>query len=148
MDFSDTLNDLGYLLVPSASSRETIASSLSHAVLAIIDVGKLLLGAKAALSHGGFEAMVDSDKVPFGVRTAQRLMAIAEHSILSNTTHASLLPPAWMTVYELTRAPAQALTLWLTDGTIHPGLERACKPFKPLVGAEGFEPPATKRTAV
>ena len=47
--------------------------------------------------------MVESDKVPFGVRTAQFLMAIAEHSILSNTKHASLLPPSWMTVYELTK---------------------------------------------
>jgi hypothetical protein len=29
-----------------------------------------------------------------------------------------------MTVYELTKAPDDALTGWLTDGTVHPELQR------------------------
>ena len=71
-------------LVSSDDFVSAIAQRWQDSVLAIIDVGKLLLGAKAALPHGEFGAMVESDKVPFGVRTAQRLMMIAEHSILAN----------------------------------------------------------------
>ena len=51
-------------------------------------------------------------------------MAVANHSILSNRNHGADLPPSWRTVYELTRAPDEAITLWLTDGTIHPEMER------------------------
>ena len=91
-------------------------------VRGIINIGKLLLGAKAALPHGEFGAMVES--VPFGMRTAQLLMVIAEHSILSNTNHGSLLPPSWRAIYELTKAPDPTLMLWLTDGTIHPEMQR------------------------
>ena len=51
---------------------------------------------------GIFEAMVEDD-LPFGKRTAQRLMAIASDQRLSNTTHVSLLPASWQTLYELTK---------------------------------------------
>ena len=54
---------------------------------------------------------------------AQRLMTIAEHSILSNVNHGACLPPSWMTVYELTRAPDEPLVVWLENGTIHPEME-------------------------
>lgn len=110
-------------------TKADFAAAISHrwhdSVVAIIDVGKLLLEAKATLPHGEFGPMIKSDKVPFGVRTAQFLMAIAEHSILSNTKHASLLPPSWMTVYELTRLPDEPLREMLSNGTIHPDIQRS-----------------------
>ena len=34
------------------------------------------------------------DRLPFGESTARRLMAIANHSILSKAAHAQLLPPS------------------------------------------------------
>ena len=110
-------------LVSSDDFASAIAQCWQDSVLAIIDVGKLLLGAKAALDHGEFVPMIEND-LPFGRRTAHRLMAIAEHSILSNGTHVSHLPPSWGTVYELTRAPDPILRGWLTDGTIHTEMER------------------------
>ena len=111
-------------LVSSDDFASAIAERWQDSVLAIIDVGKLLLGAKAALDHGEFGPMVKSDKVLFGWFTANRLMAIAEHSILSNSTHGRNLPSHWRTVYELTKAPDEAIRGWLTDGTIHPEMER------------------------
>ena len=54
------------------------------------------------LPRGEFLAMVASE-LPFGDRTARRLMAIARHPRISNRTHASLLPPSWMTLFELTK---------------------------------------------
>ncbi len=78
-------------LVSSDDFASAIAQCWQDSVLAIIDVGKLLLGAKAALDHGEFVPMIEND-LPFGRRTAHRLMAIAEHSILSNGTCVPFTP--------------------------------------------------------
>ena len=119
--------------VPAIDKRElvnaddfafAIARRWQDSVLAIIDVGKLLLGAKAALDHGGFIPMVDSNKVPFKRHTALQLMKVAEHAILVDVNHGQHLPPSWRTLYELTRAPDEAIRGWLTDGTIHPEMQR------------------------
>ncbi len=100
---------------------DAIAERWQDSVLAIIDVGKLLLGAKHALPHGEFGPMIESDRVPFGERTARRLMAIAGHLLLADRTHASDLPPSWMTVYELTKVPDDALGGW------HLGTDPLCE---------------------
>jgi len=47
----------------------------------------------------------DKPLLPFGARTAQRLMGISKQPLLTNPTHASDLPPSWMTLYELTKLP-------------------------------------------
>ena len=49
---------------------------------------------KANLAHGEFTAMIDSD-LPFSPRTAQRLMAVAQHAVIANPTHGSPLPASW-----------------------------------------------------
>jgi hypothetical protein len=51
-------------------------------------------------------------------------MAIAQHPILANRTHGSVLPPSWRTLYELTKVPDSELQRALEDGRVHPGLER------------------------
>src|ERR1700687_4337025 len=54
----------------------------------IIETEKRLLAAKKALDRGDFISMIRSDEaLPFNERTAQRLMKIAEHPVLSNATH-------------------------------------------------------------
>ena len=112
-------------LTTAGDFASAIAQRWQDSVVAIIDVGKLLWRAKATLPHGDFGPMVESNKVPFEMRTAQRLMAIAEHSILSNTTHVSHLPVSYGTLYQLTRAPDENLEAWLEDGTVHPEMERS-----------------------
>jgi hypothetical protein len=44
------------------------------------------------------------DALPFNERTAQRLMKISEHPVLTNTTHESHLPTSWTTLYEPSKA--------------------------------------------
>ena len=87
-----------------------ISAAWRASIEAIFECGRLLIAAKDALDHGEFTKMVERD-LPFGKRTAQRLMAIARDTRLTNPTHASLLPQSWMTLYELTRlsddAPAR-----------------------------------------
>ncbi len=43
------------------------------------------------------------DQLPFGARAAQMLMKIASTLTLANPKHASLLPPSWGTLYDLSR---------------------------------------------
>jgi hypothetical protein len=89
----------------------------------IIETGQRLIDAKNELEHGSFESMVQM-KLPFAPRTAQALMAIAKHPVLSNPHHGALLPPSWRTLDELTRVPVPLLTAKIKDGTITSKLER------------------------
>ena len=111
-------------LVSADDFADAISARWQESVLAIIDVGKLLLGAKHTLPHGEFGPMIEGDKVPFGWNAANRLMAIAGHSLLSNCEHVHNLPSSWGTLYQLTKAPDEVLGGWLADGTIHPEIQR------------------------
>jgi N6-adenosine-specific RNA methylase IME4 len=90
----------------------------------ILGAGRLLIEAKAALPHGEFEAMVETE-LPFGPRTARRLMAIANDERLANRTHASVLPPSWMTLYEFTKLNDEQFGAALEQGVIRPDMQRA-----------------------
>ena len=57
-------------LVTAGDFAAAIGRRWQDTVVAIIDIEKLLLGAKDALPRGEFGPMVESDKVPFGMRTA------------------------------------------------------------------------------
>ena len=61
---------------------------------------------------------------PFGQRTAEMLMAIANHPILSNPKFVSNLPPSWGTLYEMTRLPEQELETLIENGTINADIRR------------------------
>jgi hypothetical protein len=90
-------------------------------VASIIERGRVLIEAKEELAHGSFEATI---KRHFDIRTAQCLMKITRHPVLSNANHGSLLPPSWRTLYELTKLPDDVLLAKLKDGTISPKFER------------------------
>lgn len=97
---------------------DRICAQLGKSVEAIIEVGRLLVKAKADLEHGEWLRMFESNFVPFGIRSAQMLMAIAEHSALTNTKHVSYLPPSWGSLYLLTKVEPKRLTAAFRDGTI------------------------------
>ena len=92
-----------------------ISAAWRASIEAIFECGRLLIAAKDALDHGEFTKMVERD-LPFGKRTAQRLMAIARDTRLTNPTHASLLPQSWMTLYELTRLSDDYFATAIADG--------------------------------
>jgi hypothetical protein len=97
---------------------ETISTAWQKTAQGIFDTGTALMRANEELDPQVFQAL----RLPFGARTKQRLMRIAENGVLA--THVSLLPPSWGTLYELTKIPADVLLVLLEDGSIHPGLER------------------------
>jgi N6-adenosine-specific RNA methylase IME4 len=110
-------------LITAADYAEAIEGCWRRSIEAYIEAGALLIRAKQALPHGEFQAMVD-ENLPFGARTAQRLMAIAGDERLTNPTRVSLLPASWGSAYELTRFDDDALDTHFRDGTIRPEMER------------------------
>jgi hypothetical protein len=103
---------------------DQITVQLGRTVESIIEVGRLLIASKKGLPHGEFGRMFTDNLVPFGQRTADRLMAIAANPVLSNSTHGSNLPPSWRTLYELTKVDQPKLKAALKDGLITPDLKR------------------------
>lgn len=77
---------------------------------------------------------------------AQRLKAIAEHPIIANTKHVSLLPSCWGTLYELTKLPNDMFMAKLKNGSIHPKLER--KHARALRRPEGKRNQATRKELI
>jgi hypothetical protein len=103
------------------SYAEQITATWQKAVHSIIDTGRLLIQAKKDF-RGEFQTMIKA--MPFGPRTAQRLMAIADHPVLSNPTHVSHLPASWGTLYRMTEVPEDELERMLANGKINADTER------------------------
>ena len=100
-----------------------IRKAWQKGVESILETGRLLIEAKDRLSHGEFGDMIQL-KLPFSRSTAFRLMAIAEHPVISNVAHAQHLPPSWMTLYELTKLPNEVIIDALKQKAITAGTER------------------------
>ena len=93
-------------------------------------MGKLLIEAKEKLEHGLFTTMIKS-KLPFGPRTAEMLMRIAENPILSNPKYSSDLPPMWFSLYRLSQMTEQDLEFLLDRASIR--ADMTCKQVEELV---------------
>lgn len=100
-----------------------ITTAWGDAIMAIFEVGRHLTDAKAALDHGAFTDMIESD-LPFGARAAQMLMKIAADERITNPKHVSHLPPQWGALYQLTRVTDDTFDEAIGDGRIHAGMER------------------------
>ena len=88
---------------------------------AVFELGELLRDAKGTLPHGQFERMVSS-KLPFSMRTAQRLMAISRCEYLRE--HRDRLPPCWGTLNTLTKLAQPAFYEALQAGKINTDMTR------------------------
>lgn len=102
---------------------ERINGSWRRSRDAVFETGRQLIEAKAALPHGEFQMMVESD-LDFAPSTARRLMAIASDERLSKRAHVNVLPTSWGTLYELTKLDNATLERLIDDGTIRPDMPR------------------------
>jgi hypothetical protein len=130
-----SLRELAPLL--DSAAAQTWATKLNQlggkAVEAVFALGRALIEAKddPAIPHGDWERMFTghpdavAEPVRFSIRTAQCLMCIASHPLLSKAQHVALLPPSWGTLDELTRVPAAVLEAALEDGRIRPDMKRS-----------------------
>lgn len=124
-----SIEDRRIVITPDTAEPEwqhwakRIHGSWQKAVESIIETGKLLIEAKAELDHGEFTRMIE-DRLPFGPRTAERLMAIAEHPVIGNPTQWVAFPPSWRTLSELATLPAPIVEARIKDGSINPAMQR------------------------
>jgi hypothetical protein len=100
-----------------------IRATWAKTIAAIIETGKQLNAAKADLPHGEFQYLVHNE-TPFHWSTADRLMAISRHEVLSNFAHAQSLPAHWSTLYELSRLRPKRLLALIKDHTVSARMER------------------------
>lgn len=97
----------------------------------IIGVGRRLIDAKTACEHGEFVRLFKGsdnavpDPVPFGIHTADRLMAIASKPALADCAHAHTLPQSWATLYELTHLDDATIKAGIQAGEITPHMTRS-----------------------
>lgn len=97
----------------------------------IINVGLELIDAKDACEHGEFLRLFKGsdnavpDPVPFGIHTADRLMAIAAKPAIADCAHAHTLPQSWATLYELTKLDDEQIVAGIKAGEITPDMTRA-----------------------
>jgi len=102
---------------------ERVQAGELSAHAAAIDVGRMLIDAKAQLPHGEFGTMIE-ERLPISRSTAKGYMAIARHAILSNGQHVGLLPPSWGTLADLARLESDVLQAAIESGAVHPEMQR------------------------
>lgn len=98
--------------------EDIIAASWQKSAQGIFDTSSALLAAKRELGLDVFKTL----QLPFGVRTRDRLIKIANCPVLA--THVSQCPPHWGTLYALAQVSDKVLLAKFRDGTISPSLER------------------------
>lgn len=79
-----------------------IAAAWSASVASLFRTGDLLMEAKAALPYGEFGNLI-KNRLPFGVRTAQRLLEIAGDARLREPSVRRILPPSIPTLLKLSK---------------------------------------------
>lgn len=121
----------------------TIREAWQRSIRRFLQTGRLLLDAKEGpdkLPHGQFGEMI-RDLLPFGQRTAEKLMAIARDRRISDSTHESLMPRHVETLWLLTKLPAATFKKALVSGKINAEMTRKD------AGSLLYKVQATKRLA-
>jgi hypothetical protein len=112
------------VVVTLESWRDRIAAEWRKSVEGIINTGKLLIEAKAALAHGEWGKMfLGDERLPFSRVTAFKLMAVGKHGERF-VAHVQHLPHSWGTLYELTKLTDRQWKKAVETGDITPELER------------------------
>src|SRR5579862_7857353 len=102
---------------------DRIRTATTRSVEAIVETGRTLRDAKAALPHGAFEEAVRL--AGMAPRVAQMFMRIVDNPALANMKHVSYLPPSWGTLYQLSRIEPERLEAAIDAGDVKPDMTRA-----------------------
>lgn len=98
---------------------DKVRSGMQRSLQAIIEAGKDLMAAKAELDHGDWLPMLEIAGI--NSRTAQELMAVAEHPVLGDARTSSL-PSSLGALTALSRLPEDELAVAIEEGLITPDL--------------------------
>jgi len=95
-----------------------ILAEWRRSVEAIIETGRLIERALAELEYGQKAELWE--RLPFSQQTGSCLCRIAKDARIYH--YSSKLPPAWRTIYELTKLDDETWGLALENGTINPNM--------------------------
>lgn len=126
-----TMNAIATTLPTRGEFVERISALWHRSREYILALGRALIEAKAALDHGEFTAMIESD-LPFGPDNAQRFMRIAKDPKLSNPANSQVLPSAVAALEALTDLQEDQFEEAVQTGEIHPRMTTA--DAKALIG--------------
>lgn len=93
----------------------------TNALIWRILVGVKLRDHRDGLNSDDWNQLLKSGRLPFSARTAQMLVRIGEHKILSNMKRAHQFPDSVTVLNEIAALPLSVAEQALADGTIHPG---------------------------
>lgn len=100
-----------------------ICNAWSGLISSVIDAGRYLIELKDQTDHGRWVQLI-RERLPFSEDTAQKLIKIAAHPVLSNAEHARLLPSAWSQLAEIANVEPDTLKDALDNGLITPTMTR------------------------
>ncbi len=101
-----------------------INSEWRNAFASIIRVGALLRTAANQIGKREFHIMLTTD-LPFSRRTAEKLMDVAADKRITSKKYASVLPPHWTTLHELTYLDNDTFKHGVDIGIITADVERS-----------------------
>lgn len=102
-----------------------ITRAWQKTVPAIVETGAACVKAKDELGYGNWCKLFAANVLPFSQRTAEMLMSIAEHPMLSNPKNFSNLPAVVSTLYKASRVPGFMVARWLEDEQLTPKTKAA-----------------------
>ena len=97
-----------------------INGQLTSGIQHLIEAGRALIDAKAALGHGHFSSLFGPGKLRIDIRTAQQLMRVAKNKALSKANNYSYLPPALASLNVLASLDQAKLQTAIDAGKIAP----------------------------
>lgn len=97
-----------------------VNAHLTSGVRSLVAAGLDLLAAKAKLGHGKFQQLFEPGVIRIDQRSAEKLMKIAAHPVLSKSTNWSILPPTLNSLAVLSRLDKKRLQGDIEKGKISP----------------------------
>ena len=99
-----------------------ITEQVGKSAQGLVVLGQLFIDAKHALKHGQWEELFRPDKLRISIRTAQKMMQVAQNAALSKTKNSALLPPSLDALTTLARLDAGVVQTGINDGMIVPDM--------------------------
>lgn len=99
-----------------------ITLQVGKSAQSLVELGQIFIDAKLALKHGQWEQLFQPGRLPFSIRTAQKLMQVAQNAALSKTKNSALLPPSLDALTTLARLDPEVVQAGINEGVIVPDM--------------------------